>query len=209
MQPSRRRLFLFRFGHRSDSAVCPEQGGPPAGARFGRGMAKGPGTKTMKPKRSASPSTPVRAFPPEALKREIYRLYVLSNLFHRIFSVEIEEKDGISLIEWKTIESVFHVEGVIAKDIIDFWEFEKTAASRSIRRLERMRILKRKVSPGDQRRYNLLLTAKGRQAFGRLQKFKEYVFQDIERSLSASELHQLGDTAEKMIDHLRLMLGER
>jgi len=147
-------------------------------------------------------------FPPESLKREIYRLYVLSNLFHRIFRINIEQKNGITLIEWKIIESIFHCKGVTASEIIDFWEFEKTAASRSIMRLEKIGILNRKISQADRRRYNLFLTAKGRRMFIKLQNFKEYVFQDIEKHLSAGELHQIGDTAEKMIDHLRKMLDE-
>ncbi|NOY17580.1 MAG: winged helix-turn-helix transcriptional regulator [Gammaproteobacteria bacterium] len=147
-------------------------------------------------------------FPPESLKREINRLYVLSNLFHRLFRVKIELKDGVTMIEWKIIEAIFLCKGVTASDIIDFWGLDKTAVSRSIMRLEKIGILKRKISQADRRRYHLFITAKGRRMFIKLQNFKEYLFQDIEKHLSAGELHQIGDTAEKMIDHLRKMLGE-
>jgi len=154
---------------------------------------------------SARPGT----FPLDKLKREIYRLYVLGNLFQRMFKIDMEAKYGVTLVEWKIIESIFHAPGITANGMIDFWEFDKTAASRSVVRLEKAGFIKRQVSQEDGRRYQLFLTAKGRRMYKNLQDSKETIFQDIEQHLSAGELHQMADTTEKMIDHLRKMLAER
>ena len=162
----------------------------------------------MRPDQHTPKSTRQNTFPPESLKREINRLYVLSNLFDRIFKAKFEKKDGVTLVDWKVIEAVFLCKGVTASEIIDFWGLDKTAVSRSVVRLEKRGFIHRKVSTTDRRHNHLFLTPRGRRMFAKLQNFKEYLFQEIEKHLSAGELHQMGETAEKMIDHLRKMLAE-
>lgn len=120
----------------------------------------------------------------------------------------VSSRHGIDMVEARVIESALHSPGVIAKEIIDFWAYDKMAVSRAIRRLEKKGMLQRRANRRDRRRSEIFLTVEGKDVHRALATYKDYVKDQLEGWLGSDQIGVFSELVESMIEHLSIFIEE-
>ena len=95
---------------------------------------------------------------------------------------------------------ISHHPGASQEDIACFHAIDKTSIARDARRLEDLEHIRRELSPGDRRQYQLFLTEEGQNMVARLRK----IYDDFQKKLSAGvseEDWQLLASLLKQLEH--------
>ncbi|MCR9138152.1 MAG: MarR family winged helix-turn-helix transcriptional regulator [Alphaproteobacteria bacterium] len=150
-----------------------------------------------------------REFPPVELRRRGARFQVLSNLFHRHFTATVGSSQGVDMVEARIIESSYYCPGVIAKEIIDFWAFDKMAVSRAISRLEKKGLLERHANRRDRRRNEIFLTSSGQEMHRVLDAYKDHVTEHLEDWMGPERTVSFSESVERLIGLLSALIEEK
>lgn len=147
-------------------------------------------------------------FPPNGFPLEMTVIYILTNLFTRMYKIRVEQELGISLIEWRIIDSVANAPGMIAKQLIDYFGIDKTLLSRTLINLEAEGLLEQHVFGRDLRVKALYLTAEGEKIYKRSKVAKDQMLAEVCSVVSRKDFEAFKATAGRMIDFLKMKLAE-
>jgi DNA-binding MarR family transcriptional regulator len=147
-------------------------------------------------------------FPPKDFPLEMTLIYVLTNLFTRMFKLRVEQKLGITMLEWRVIDSIANAPGMIAKQFIDYFGLDKTLLSRTLFKLEATGMIEQRPSKRDRRVNTLHLTDSGKQIYKRTRVAKDQMLAEVCEVISHDDFEAFKVTAERMIEYLRGRLIE-
>jgi homoprotocatechuate degradation regulator HpaR len=109
---------------------------------------------------------------------------------------------GLTDQQWRVIRALNEASDL---DIVALGErccIHPASLSRMLRRLERERLIARRINRKDQRRAAVSLTARGRKLFGTLAPESEDIYAQLERDIGREQLHDLYHVLGRMIDAL-------
>jgi DNA-binding MarR family transcriptional regulator len=120
-----------------------------------------------------------------------------SKVYHALF--------GIGVVEWRILSMLAIEPGLLAKDICQGLEMDKSIVSRCVRSLEAKRLLQAEPVGDNLRSYSLLLTAEGREIHDKVLALalerEQVMLEDLsadERSLLFDLLRRLTGSLEKL-----------
>lgn len=130
-------------------------------------------------------------------------IHELSNLIGRAFYGEIATQFGIGIAEWRVLLTLAHRSDATSVQIATTWSMEKMAVSRAVRRLERMRLVARRIDRRDKRRQILRLTGSGRRFYRRVLPIANARYREIISCLDHPDLASLGQLLDRLIGQTR------
>ena len=137
-----------------------------------------------------------------------FRLNYLALRYNTPCYRAVQEREGLSRIEYVVIYSLALEPGGRARDIAASSGFPKNSLSRAIAKLEGLKLLRRKRDPDDAREHSLHLTRSGRALFERtLPRFEARERQMLD-ALSAKERRTLSELLAKVVEHVTALPDE-
>ena len=94
-----------------------------------------------------------------------HRVLVLSNTLALAASRHYPRRFGVRLAEWRVIDALHAGRGISANQVSQWLKTDKGWVSRSVERLIRAGLARRRADPSHGRRKLLMLTAKGERAY--------------------------------------------
>ncbi len=150
---------------------------------------------------SAADNDPAPSMPEFQLG--IARLHVMTYLFESHFKRLVGTTYGISLTDWRVLDTIALQPGVAANQISLEWGLDKMTVSRALQRLKKEGLVCKKANMEDRRKTSLALTAKGGRIHAAIKPIKFSMIHQIEALMDRSELRQFRETAETIIQYLR------
>lgn len=89
-----------------------------------------------------------------------YKVYRTSRAFQKSFDLELRDKVGLTLSQWRVINVLVSFNGITQKEIADKLELEAPSLIPMIDKLQSLELLERRPDPKDRRINRIYLTKK-------------------------------------------------
>ena len=146
---------------------------------------------------------------PSPLDRTItHRLHTLSKITDRVSQAAYESDAGIPLSEGRCLAAIGAFSPLSVNDLAQRANLNKGQASRAAQSLVDQSLVRKVASATDGRGVVLTLTAKGERIWQRLMLVIERRNAEIVSCLDASEVQQLSELLDRLVEHARSTAGD-
>ncbi len=94
-----------------------------------------------------------------------YKIYRTSRAFQKAFDLELREKVGLTLSQWRVINTLTFSNGITQKEIANILELEAPSLIPMIDKLQSLELVERKSDPKDRRINRIHLTKKAKSLY--------------------------------------------